>query len=284
GITVYDEFHTECEEYLYLEEKGIDTYYLQVKGFDEKFTVKAVEPKRFDSLEEWGYAQEQNGNTIAAQAFLREDGIMLEYYRDLTEEAAPLYEDRGNFEYTIIPNHYEMMNPRCVRNKDKKELRIEMVERKMNGYGMLVDGTAEDFPLEFYFSGFSGTSGEEHTISIPIPEMGAKLTENLPKAEFEYGVVEILSVERTGGLEFNYAATAKEGPRQMYAVQMKTVDEAGKTHLGGSWDMDGEVIHGEVNVNIDDIAENAVDIVLYNPSHWIEGEYNIIIEKPVEME
>ena len=144
GKILYDEFWTECEEYLYLEEKGIDTYYLQVDGFDEKFTLKVVEPKRFASLDEWGYSQELNGNTIAAQAFLREDGILLEYYRDLTEEAVPLYEENGNFAYTIVPNRYELLNPRRVLNKDGQELRIEKVERKVNGNGMLVKGTVED--------------------------------------------------------------------------------------------------------------------------------------------
>lgn len=284
GKILYNEFRTQCEEYLYLEEKGIDTYYLQVEGFDEKFTLKVVEPRRFASMDEWGYAQELNGNTIAAQASILEEGIFLEYYRDLTDEAAPLYEKDGNFDYTIIPNRYEMMNPRRVLNKDGQELRIGKVEKKMNGNGMFVEGSAEDFPLEFYFSGFSGTSGEEHTISIPIPEMGVKLTENLPKAEFEYGTVEIFSVERNGGLKFTYDVTAKEGTRQMYAVQMKTVNEDGETHLGGggNWKADGEVIRGEINVLIDNIEADAVDVVLYNPSHWIEGEYNITIEKPAE--
>jgi len=284
GKILYNEFWTECEEYLYLEEKGIDTYYLQVSGFDEKFTLKVVEPKRFASMGEWGYSQELNGNTIAAQAFLREDGILLEYYCDLTEETAPLYEEGNHFEYTIIPNRYELLNPRRVLNKDGQELRIEKVERKMNGSGMLVKGTAEDFPLEFYYSGYSGTSGEERIISIPIPEMGVKLTENLPKAEFQYGTVEILSVERSGGLVFTYDVIAKEGTRQMYGVQMKTVNEDGEKHLGvgGNWKVDGEVIRGEVNVPIDNVEADAVDVVLYNPSHWIEGEYNITIEKPVE--
>ena len=65
---------------------------------------------------------------------------------------------------------------------------------------------------------------------------------------------------------------------------MKTVNEDGETHLGGggNWKVDGEVIRGEVNVPIDNIEADVVDVVLYNPSHWIEGEYNITIEKPAE--
>ena len=70
GKIIYNEFRTECEEYLYLEEKGIDTYYLQVNGFDEKFTLKVVEPKRFASMDEWGYSQELNGNAIAAHMLI----------------------------------------------------------------------------------------------------------------------------------------------------------------------------------------------------------------------
>jgi len=284
GVTVYDEFHTECEEYLYLEDRGIDTYYLQVKGFDEKFTLKAVEPKRFASLDMWGYSQAWNGNTIAAKASLAEDGILLEYYRDLTQETGPLYEGNGNFEYVVIPNHYELQEPRRVLNKDGQELHIVKVEEKINGNALLVNGTAEDFPLEFYYSGFSGTSGEEYTISLSVPEVGVKQTENLPKAEFEYGTVEILSVERDGRLKFTYDITAKEGSRQMYGVQMKQVKAEEEIHLGGgiSWGLDGKVLRGEVDVYLDDLQKSAVDVVLYHPSHWIEGEYNIIIEKPTE--
>ena len=45
GKRVVTEYHLDCEEYLYLEDRGIDTYYLQMNGFDEKFELKVSEAK-----------------------------------------------------------------------------------------------------------------------------------------------------------------------------------------------------------------------------------------------
>ena len=49
-------------------EKGIDTYYLEVGGFDRIFTLKLVEPKTVETPEELGYSQTLNDTTVTARA------------------------------------------------------------------------------------------------------------------------------------------------------------------------------------------------------------------------
>lgn len=230
GLRIVTEYHVDCEEYLYLEDRGIDTYYLQVNGFDERFELTVSEAKQISSAEEIGATQMLQGNTIAARATAKDDMIELEYYRFLSEEAKPLYKDNVFPDYTVIPNHYEQKYNRKVTNRDGEELRILDMDSKMNGTILRVEGTAEDFPVTFYYSGFSGTNDESHTVSLPIPQGNEVLTEGLPSIDFSYGTVEITSVKLSGGVVFEYKITPKDDARQMYAVRTRLAEH----NLGGN--------------------------------------------------
>ena len=280
GKRVVTEYHLDCEEYLYLEDRGIDTYYLQMNGFDKKFELKVSEAKPITAADEIGVAQMLQGNTIAARATAKNDIIELEYYRFLSDEANPLYKDNVFPEYVVIPNHYEQNYNRKVTNKDGEELPILGAESKMNGVALQVNGTAEDFPITLYYSGFSGTSDESYTVSLPIPQGKEVLTEALPTIDFSYGTVEITSVKLSEGVVFEYKLTPKgeDKERQMYAVQSKVGEHTLRGDI--SW---GESIHyGEVSFDVGYTDGKTADVTFYNPTYWIEGEYNIVIEDIAE--
>ena len=278
GKRVVTEYRVDCEEYLYLEDKGIDTYYLQLNGFDEKFELKVSEAKQITSAEEIGVTQMLQGNTIAARATTEEDTIQLEYYRFLSKESKPLYEDDALTEYTVIPNHYEQKYNRKVTNKDGEELPIFDVDSRMNGTALQVEGTAEDFPLTLYYSGFSGTNDESYTVSLPIPQGKEVLTEGLPSMDFSYGTVEITSVKLSGGVVFEYKITPKGEERQMYAVQTKL----GEHYLGGKTSWENNICYEEISFDVGYTDGKTAEVTFFNPTYWIEGEYNIVIEDIVK--
>lgn len=274
GLRIVTEYHVDCEEYLYLEDKGIDTYYLQVNGFDERFELTVSEAKQITSAEEIGATQMLQGNTIAAKATAKDDMIELEYYRFLSEESKPLYKDNVFPEYAVIPNHYEQKYNRKVTNRDREELRILDVDSKMNGTVLQVEGTAEDFPVTLYYSGFSGTNDESYTVSLPIPQGSEILTEGLPSIDFSYGTVEITSVKLSGGVVFEYKITPKNDERQMYAVQTRVAEH----DLGGKTSWKDNICYEEISFDVGYTDGKTAQVTFCDPTYWIEGEYNIVIE------
>ena len=97
---------------------------------------------------------------------------------------------------------------------------------------------------------------------------------------FFVGTVEITSVKLSEGVVFEYKLTPKgeDKERQMYAVQSKVGEHTLRGDI--SW---GESIHyGEVSFDVGYTDGKTADVTFYNPTYWIEGEYNIVIEDIAE--
>ena len=182
-------------EWLYLEE-GIDTYYLEVEGFDLRFELKIVEPKVAENPEELGYSVTKNDTTVVARASLSgENSIDLEYFLIPSDEVKRARERWYRFGITIAAYEFDYENYFYIENANGERM-TGKYESMENGGKYHLQGTREDFPLTLHYSPFTGTDGEEHSLRLPLPAKGEKQTKNLPTVKFHYGTVEILSVEQ----------------------------------------------------------------------------------------
>ena len=291
-LKVYEQ---DCEEWNYLE-KGIDTYYLEVQGFDRMFTLKLVEPKAVETPEEIGYSVTKNDTTVTARAAIVNDMIEVEYFMFPSPEAKMAQEHQNATYILNWPYQYNQEERMHTKNADGEELPREKFRNIENGQKFWYKGTEEDFPLTFHRPTLTGTNDESHAVEIPLPEKGGKLTENLPKVEFDYGTVEILSVVseeiqydigNVEGVEYVpalqvdliYQVTPKEGTRQMYNADFDVENESyGRSGLDtGS---DDYSIKGWT-IYLEDTESNTLTAKFYMPYFWIVGDYDIIIEKPV---
>ena len=74
------EFHNDV---LIYHERGTEPrgrYEFRIEGFDEPFVFEVVDPKTIKDVKKLGYSMTKNDTTVSARAFLREEGIEVEYY------------------------------------------------------------------------------------------------------------------------------------------------------------------------------------------------------------
>lgn len=272
-------------------------YEFRVAGFDEPFRFEVAEPQTLDDVGGIGYSMAKNGTTVAARAYLRENGIEVEYFVDPSEEVRKA-EAASWFEVSVWPYHFEAENYFYIQNA--KGQKLEQVDggrkRLLNGWGYLLEGTAEDFPLTLHRSPFTGTDDETHAVSLPLPADGETRTENLPKVEFRYGTVEFLSVERSDEIwvddnenlqrtegatrvTFTYQIKPEDGLREMYVVDVDIAQEAYSASRDGDWSEEGGAT-GEGTIFLERMDADSIELALQEPSYWIAGDYDLVIEKP----
>ena len=292
------EFHNDV---LIYHERGTEPrgrYEFRIEGFDEPFVFEVVDPKTIKDVKKLGYSMTKNDTTVSARAFLREEGIEVEYYVIPSEEVRKAEEAQRRFYTAIYPYQLDAENYFYIQNADGEKMEFVNDKRKrlMNGYSYTVKGTAEDFPLTLHRSPFTGIDSETHTVSLPLPADGEILTENLPRTEFRYGTVEFLSVERddvvweddneysdrtedAAKVTYTYRVMPKEGLRQMYGVGVEIDAETFSRSGEGGWSEEAGAEETETILLKRTDAES-IQLTLENPSYWIEGDYDIIIKKP----
>lgn len=281
-------------EWLYLEE-GIDTYYLEVEGFDLRFELKIVEPKVAENPEELGYSVTKNDTTVVARASLSgENSIDLEYFLIPSDEVKRARERWYRFGITIAAYEFDYENYFYIENANGERM-TGKYESMENGGKYHLQGTREDFPLTLHYSPFTGTDGEEHSLRLPLPAKGEKQTKNLPTVKFHYGTVEILSVEQEDvtwedpnelsdrteeatKVTVTYQTVPKEGDRRMYAVDMNLAEEEKRFDSEHS----REEYVEKITYHLPRAERDSLQMLLQEPSYWIEGAYDVVIEKPVE--
>ncbi len=292
------EFHNDV---LISRERGTEPrgrYEFRIEGFDEPFVFEVVDPKTMKDVKKLGYSVTKNDTTVSARAFLREEGIEVEYYVIPSEEVERTQEAWYKFSTPIYPYKLDAENYFYIQNSSGEKMEYVDGGRKrlMNGYSYTVKGTAEDFPLTLHRSPFTGIDSETHTVSLPLPTDGERLTENLPRAEFRYGTVEFLSVERNdvvwkdgneysertenaAKVTYTYRITPKEGLRQMYGVGVETDAETFSRSGEGDW---SEETGGKETETffLKRTDAKSIRLTLENPSYWIVEDYDVIIKKP----
>lgn len=295
-VTRYDQ---RGDERLYLEDKGIDTYYLEVEGFDRRFTLKIVEPKKVEKAEEIGYSQTLNDTTITARAGMVNDKLQLEYYILPTDEVKRVFEGYTRGLFARAPYHYDRESYPKVITASREELRIMKSRSVKSGIIGTVDATEKDFPLTLYYPPLTGATLEKETVQLTLPKDGETVTKGLPKVDFEYGTVEIVSMTRRNGedsnndtnnlkmfpatfVELTYQVKQKDKVRQMYDVDFNIENEESHGWSGGVRN-DEDYLTKTTEITLWGHEVNELTLTLQNPSYWIEGEYNIVIEKPTEL-
>lgn len=295
GLVRYEQ---KGSEWLYLEDKGIDTYYLEVKGF-ERFTLKIAEPKTVETAEELGYSQTLNGTTITARAAVVNHQIELEYYIIPTDEVKRAFENQRRYYTAEMPYQFDFENQLYVENAKGERLEEGRGKSLKNGYQFRFEGGEEDFPLTFHRPNLTGTNSESYTIELTLPQDGERITENLPKVEFQYGTVEILSIQKEIGTyddgsegtekayptaiaDIYYRVTPKEGLRQMYRVNLELEDDSGKTYDREGLRAGDDYFTEGMRYYLADTEQETVQLKFDMPSFWIKGDYDIVIEKPMD--
>lgn len=292
GKYICTSYRVDCEEYLYLEDKGIDTYYLQVKGFDERFRLKVTEPQKTDSIKELGDFQIIEGTTILARAYLTEQGIEVEQFTIPSAEVERVLKNRYRFDMAMVPYHFDWENRSMVLDKAGEELPMEKWQEMKNGILYTVKGTEAEFPLTLHVPPRTGADTESHTITLALPQDGEQITEGLPQIAFRYGTVELLSLERKNTTIKEDAAAEKataavtiryrvlpnnQNGREMYRIALDVEEDTyGRNgiNIGLDYLEDGWEIH------LADTEAEEMRLTFHTPSYWIEGDYDILIEKP----
>lgn len=289
-------YNQKGSEWNYIE-KGIDTYYLEVGGFDRIFTLKLVEPKTVETPEEIGYSQELNGTTITARAAIVDDMIEVECYMIPSAEVKLANENRTRYYISMIPYQFDFTNVQYVENAAGERMKHERYRNLENGIKFWYQGSEKDFPLTFHKPTLTGSSNESYMMELKLPQDGGTITENLPKFDFKYGTVEILYVKKEIG-EYNdhdvedpkfwpasivdiiYRVTPKDGVRQMYDVEVVYDDEQGEIYGGGNFDTGDDFYVNGQRIFLKDLEKDTLKMKLHMPSFWIVGDYDIVIEKP----
>lgn len=273
-------------------------YEFRIEGFDEPFVFEVVDPKTMKDVKKLGYSVTKNDTAVSARAFLREEGIEVEYYVIPSEEVQRTQETWYESSTSIYPYKLDAENYFYIQNADGEKMEFVNGKRKrlMNGYSYTVKGTAEDFPLTLHRSPFTGINSEMHTVDLPLPADGGILTENLPRVDFRYGTVEFLSVERNdvvwedkneyfertedaAKVTYTYRIKPKEGLRQMYGAGMEIDAETFSKSGEGSWSEETGAEETET-VFLRRTDAKSIRLTLGPASYWIDDEYDVIIKKP----
>lgn len=290
-----ERFDMEFKSGFYLKE-GIDTCYLEVAGVNERFTLKIAESKVTENPEELGYSVTKNDTTITARAVLTDEGIELEYFVIPSDEQRLAMESWRRFYVGQAPYQFDMENIPFVSTVNGEKIKLGRGEEMQSGRKFLLDGTKADFPLTLHYPPLTGMNEESHTIELSLPKEGETLTENLPKLDFQYGTVEILSITKEKGkyddgdmehpkvlpatrVELIYRVTPKEGTRQMYTVHLDAAEDW--YAMGGIDTGDEDFVYGE-EIYLSDLEIETLTVTFDKAAYWIEGAYDIVIEKPME--
>ena len=180
-------------------------------------------------------------------------------------------------------------------------MQYERFREIANGRKFWFEGSEEDFPVKFHLPTLTGTNTESYTIDLALPEDGKRITENLPKLEFQYGTVEILSIARENGeydnqdeinpeispaaiVDIIYRVTPKDGLRQMYRVDLEIEEEWGEIYGGEGLETGKDYFVDGGRYYLADLEKESLKVKFHLPSFWIKGDYDIMIEKPVYQE
>ena len=289
-----------CEEFIPIKQ-GYFEYEIAITGFDRRFHLKLVDPKTVETPEELGYSQTKNGTTVTARAAIVGDMIEMEYFIIPSDEVKLSRENRNRYFIVDIPYWYDMLNQYYFENAVGERMQYERFREIANGRKFWFNGSAEDFPVKFHLPSLTGTSLEEYTVDLTLPEDGDTITENLPKLEFQYGTVEILSIARENGeydnqdeinpeispaaiVDIIYRVTPKDGLRQMYRVNLEMEEEWGEIYGGKGLDTGKDNFIAGGRYYLADLEKESLKVKFHLPSYWIKGDYDIIIERPAYRE
>lgn len=280
--------------------KNIEQVYtVHIAGMENTLSFRLTANTGKEQPENIGASQTQNDITITAKADVTDQGILLEYYI-LTDERLPDFDDYFTFRLTPLPygcrtldsiTQEKYQDMLYVTNKDGERLQYKGQEEVENGRRMLLEGTAEDFPITFHRSPLTGVGKERETVEIPMPESIRVLDQTV---EFPYGTVTFekvkgerieLSGQNAAGeeivaeakeLEITYTITPDEGKRQLYGVFME---------VKGSLDGHPKQIYPDENgkfhfYTLVSSANETVTLELYDPYYWIVDDYTLVLEEP----
>lgn len=278
-------------------------YTVHIAGLENTLSFRLTANTGKEQPENIGASQTQNDITITAKADVTDQGILLEYYI-LTDERLPDFDDYFTFRLTPLPygcrtldsiTQEKYQDMLYVTNKDGERLQYKGQEEVENGRRMLLEGTAEDFPITFHRSPLTGVGKERETVEIPMPESIRSLNQTV---EFPYGTVTFekvkgerieLSGQNAAGeeivaeaknLEITYTITPDEGKRQLYGVFME---------VKGSLDGHPKQIYPDENGKFHfhtlvSSANETVTLELYDPYYWIVDDYTLVLEEPESVE
>lgn len=284
--------------------KNIEQVYtVHIAGLENTLSFRLTANTGKEQPENIGASQTQNDITITAKADVTDQGILLEYYI-LTDERLPDFDDYFTFRLTPLPygcrtldsiTQENFQDILYVTNKDGERLQYKGQEEVENGRRMLLEGTAEDFPITFHRSPLTGVGRERETVEIPMPESIRSLDQTV---EFPYGTVTFekvkgerieLSGQNAAGeeivveakeLEITYTITPDEGKRQLYGVFMEVKGSLDGYPKQVFPDEDGKYrVHALVGSN-----NETVTLELYDPYYWIVDDYALVLEEPENAE
>lgn len=284
--------------------KNIEQVYtVHIAGMKNTLSFRLTANTGKEQPENIGASQTQNDITITAKADVTDQGILLEYYI-LTDERLPDFDDYFTFRLTPLPygcrtldsiTQEKYQDMLYVTNKDGERLQYKGQEEVENGRRMLLEGTAEDFPITFHRSPLTGVGRERETVEIPMPESIRSLDQTV---EFPYGTVTFekvkgerieLSGQNAAGeeivaeakdLEITYTITPDEGKRQLYGVFMEVKGSLDGYPKQVFPDEDGKYrVHALVGSN-----NETVTLELYDPYYWIVDDYALVLEEPENAE
>lgn len=280
--------------------KNIEQVYtVHIAGMKNTLSFRLTANTGKEQPENIGASQTQNDITITAKADVTDQGILLEYYI-LTDERLPDFDDYFTFRLTPLPygcrtldsiTQEKYQDMLYVTNKDGERLQYKGQEEVENGRRMLLEGTAENFPITFHRSPLTGVGKERETVEIPMPESIRSLNQTV---EFPYGTVTFekvkgerieLSGQNAAGeeivaeakdLEITYTITPDEGKRQLYGVFMEVKGSLDSYPKQVFPDEDGKYrVHALVGSN-----NETVTLELYDPYYWIVDDYTLVLEEP----
>ena len=284
--------------------KNIEQVYtVHIAGMKNTLSFRLTANTGKEQPENIGASQTQNDITITAKADVTDQGILLEYYI-LTDERLPDFDDYFTFRLTPLPygcrtldsiTQEKYQDMLYVTNKDGERLQYKGQEEVENGRRMLLEGTAEDFPITFHRSPLTGIGKERETVEIPMPESIRSLNQTV---EFPYGTVTFekvkgerieLSGQNAAGeeivaeakdLEITYTITPNEGARQLYGVFMEVKGSLDSYTKQVFPDEDGKYrVHALVGSN-----NETVTLELYDPYYWMVDDYTLVLEEPESVE
>ena len=279
-----------CSERLYLKD-GCYDYAFSIKGFDEKIHLKVVKAKTTENPEDLGYSVTKNGTSLIAKANLDGDTIQLEYYQIPSAEVKKAMEDYYQTGIVLCPYRFAPLEDYVyIQNAAGERMRGHL-ESLENGGRYTLKGTEKDFPLTLHHTSYTGTDREKQEVEIPLTE-GAEL----PQVKFHYGTVEFLSAtqedviwedsdedsdrtEEATKVTVRYRTVPAKGRRKMYAANLRYLKEDDFS-VENDLEQTDEFLIQERSVYLPRGKREKLTFSLGNPSYWVGGSYDVVIEKP----
>ena len=282
-----------CSERLYLKD-GCYDYAFSIKGFDEKIHLKVVKAKTTENPKDLGYSVTKNKTSVVANADVDGNAITVEYYLIPSAEVAQAMKDWFHTGINIYPYQFEKDAYVYILNAAGERMSMQY-DSMENGGKFILEGTEKDFPLTLHRTAYTGTDREKHDVEIPLTE-GAEL----PQVKFHYGTVEFLSATQEDVIYDNphdeidepkeatkvtvrYRTLPAKGIRKMYAVNLDYGDEEQEFERipndSSEEEKNGILVQEDIFYLPREKREN-ITLTLKNPSYWVGGSYDVVIEKP----